>query len=608
MPLLVSLLAAGFAACALQDPSIELLDHAALEQRLTRVAAAHPHVEFEEIGRSRAGRAIHAVRVARGEPEAGRPALLVVAGLDAPQVFSSAVALDLVERLAAGAEDGVDELLANTTVYVIPRANPDGAEARFLNPRREVTATGAGFDTDRDGREGEDAPSDVNGDGLVTHMRVPDPEGEWMADPTDARALVRADAAKGQRGVWKLVAEGRDSDGDEEASEDAPRDAVVNRNFPAGWSEHAPDAGVFPSDEPEAFALLEFVLAHPEIGAVVTYGELDSLAEPPKAAAKEDGREVPYPAVMKDDAPRLAELARRYREIVETPAKGFGEHAGSFQRWLYQERGLPALNVVLWDLPLEAPPKKGDAAPAESKPEEPEAPEGPEDEAGAAGDAEANTMLAERPAEGDEAETASEDKAAEPGEIAKKKDEPKPSDDAKRLKWIDGEGAEEAWRHVGWTPFDHPELGPVEIGGFAPFARTEPPRASWERIANEQLAFVVALGGMLPRAAWAECTARALGADLYEVEAVLANDALLPLSTAAGRRTRTVRPARLRLVLSEGDVLLAGPRQVLVRELDGSGERRTERWLVRTASPTALALELDTDGAGRQTVNPEVQR
>ena len=596
---------------AAQLPEVELLDHAALTERLKELASSHAPLTLEEIGLSRAGRPIHALRIAEEGAAGERPALLLVANIDGPQVFSSGVALHLAETLARAATDEVAGLLHTTTLFVIPRANPDAAQAYFTQPRSAALASGPGVDNDRDGRAGEDGPADVNGDGWITHMRVPDPDGSWMPDPTDERALIEADRAKGQRGRWKLYREGRDADGDEEAAEDPLLDAVVNRNFPAGWNEHDPSAGAFPSDEPETRALLDFVLAHPEIRAVVTYGELDSLVKPPQAAQKEDGREIPYPQVMQQDAARMAEIGRRYRAIVADGAPGFGEHAGSFQRWLYQERGLLALNVVLWDVPLDA---KVDEKPEETsedtqtspqeQAEEPLDEEEPKDSAEgapAAGDSDGGEAPGDRPDVADKADAKEKKKKKK-----KKDDEPEPCDDAKRLRWIDGAGDAEAWRFVPWAPFEHPELGPVEIGGLAPFARSEPPRDRWADIAREQLAFVVALGDMLPRTAWVECTARALGGDVYEIEASFANDALLPLSTAAGRRAHARRPARVRLVLSAGDVLLAGRRQGLVEELDGSGARHVERWLVRTPTPDAIAIELDTDGAGRHTVHPRM--
>ena len=96
---------------------------------------------------------------------------------------------------------------------------------------------------------------------------MPDPDGEWIADPTDPRALVKADRKKGEHGLWKLFPEGRDSDKDERAGEDAEHDTIVNRNFPEGWQEHRAEFGTFATDEPEARALCEFVLAHRDVAA-----------------------------------------------------------------------------------------------------------------------------------------------------------------------------------------------------------------------------------------------------------------------------------------------------------------------------------------------------
>src|SRR5262249_12838512 len=157
---------------------------------------------------SRGGRSLDALRLA-GAGAAGdkaRPAILLVANLDGARVYSSAVALQHARALAEGyASDAkVKALLDSTTVFIVPRANPDAAEARFATPRYEQHASGPGVDDDRDGRMGEDPPADVNGDGVVAWIRVKDADGEWKEDPTDARALVKADRVKGERGVYKL--------------------------------------------------------------------------------------------------------------------------------------------------------------------------------------------------------------------------------------------------------------------------------------------------------------------------------------------------------------------------------------------------------------------
>jgi hypothetical protein len=584
----------GFVPFLVQDPH-ELpapasLSHALLNQRLQALAGEHPEiVSILPIGRSREDREILAVKLAAGSAP-GQPAILVVANIDGPRVFSSTVALWEAQELArrwAENDEAARALLESTTLYFLPRANPDAAEARFGAPLLEREAGGRGVDNDRDRREGEDDAGDVDGDRLVCEMRYEDPEGEWIEDPTDPRALIRAEAAKGQRGRFKRVVEGRDSDGDEEVAEDPAHDTWLNRNFPHDWEEHGEHAGLFPLDEPEARALADFMLQHEDIGLVLTYGALDNLVEKPKSvkAGAPPQKRIPQPGVIEPDAEILAEIGKRYVATTGNKTKGRAEPAGSFQAWVYQHRGLLSLEVCLWDMPLEA------------KKEEPKDEDASEDTGGDAGE---QAEQAPEPSE-DEAEAKLAAKAAAKDE----QDEIKPSDEAKRLQWIDS--VSEGSRFKPWSAFDHPELGPVEIGGWVPYSRIEPPTAEAPGLAEKQLEFLISLGRLLPRVRIAECTARALGGGLFEIEAALENDALLPLQTASGRRARTIRPARVRLVIPDGSELLAGSAQELVRSLDGSGGRSEFRWMVRAREGSQFGVEVDTDHAGSQNRRAEVK-
>ena len=74
---------------------------------------------------------------------------------------------------------------------------------------------------------------------------------------------------------------------------------------------------------------------------------------------------------------------------------------------------------------------------------------------------------------------------------------PKPSDDAKRLRWMDAKS--ESARFVPWHSFEHPELGRVEIGGFAPYALIEPSESEFAEIARKNVDFLIDLGASLPR-------------------------------------------------------------------------------------------------------------
>ncbi len=537
-----------------------LLDHAALTRGMGQIARDHDGTAaVVPVGVSRAGRSIEALRLRRGADFPGRPAILLVANVDGPLAWTSSVAVDLARALLERAADdaAARALLETTTLYVLPRANPDAAEARFAAPRAEVEATGLGVDNDRDGRLGEDGPADVDGDGVIAWMRVPDPDGEWIEDPADPRATIKADRVQGQRGRWKLVREARDADGDGEAGEDPPHDAVVNRNFPQGWQEHAAASGRYATEEPEARALADFVLLHTDVALVLTLGELDNLTEKPKA--KDDaGRRSANPAdgIPSADADLYGEIGRRWKKIG-AGGRNQGQGAGSFQAWVQAQRGLWTVNLNGWSIPLD------EKAPAKE----------------AAGGA------AEKKDDGDA---------------------PKPSDDAKRLRWIDAHGASE--RFLPWKPFRHPELGDVEIGGFAPYALSEPPPEQRAKLTRDVTEFVLALAGLLPRLSIEGARAEDLGSGTWRVEAAVVNAGLLPLQSALARRARAIRPARVDLVLPADAQLLGGNRVELISDLAGSGGRHELEWLVRTASPRDIEVRVGSDSAGSAGAAPEVVR
>lgn len=544
-----------------------LHNHAALLAEVQELARTYPNlVQSFEIGAARSGRTIPGLRIASGpEVPAARPAILLVAGLDGSRAYTSTLAMAHARQLAAGFNESKEltEILESTTFYVIPRLAVDAGERRFQTPLHESSASGLGVDNDRDGAQGEDSPADINGDGFISVMRQRHGEGTWVEDPTDPRALRERELDKGELGTWRLLVEGLDRDGDGEVAEDGPLDAHVNRNFPRHWTEHAAEAGRYPTHEPGALALVEFLLEHRDIALVVTYGDEMNLAEKPASQKDTPGgsRGSVTTGLYERDLPAYKELGERYRNITGNGTPNAGEQPGSFQGFAYHHRGLMTLNIDPWSVPLDA------------KHPEPEETEGSEESSG----------------EGDQ-----EQEEADP---------PKPTDDGKRLIWLDQNAA---GSHLDWTPFDHPQLGPVEIGGFKPYALLEPPAAELPALIETHFEFLRGLPATLPRLRVEDVEGKALGGGLVEVKAVLVNDALLPQQTRAAERSRAVRPARVQLSLPDGAELVGGPRQQLVSDLAALGGRRELRWLVAGATGP-LRIEFSTDNAGSGSVQVEVK-
>jgi len=97
-------------------------------------------VQVETLGQSQQGLALPLVTLAApGGPSASRPSVLILAQQHGNEPAGGEAALAIVERLA-----GPDAaLLERVNVYVVPRANPDGAQ-------RFVRATASGVDVNRD--------------------------------------------------------------------------------------------------------------------------------------------------------------------------------------------------------------------------------------------------------------------------------------------------------------------------------------------------------------------------------------------------------------------------------------------------------------------------
>ena len=179
------------------------LTHTHLADEIRRLAADHSSAcTVESIGTSREGRDIQGLRLALpGEVEPDRrPALLLVANIDGDHLVGSTVAVAVAGALlekAVADDESARTFLSEHTMYVVPRVNPDAAERFFADIVSERRRTMRPDDRDRDGTVDEDPPNDLNGDGIITMMRVFDPgKADRMEDPDEPRLDVEPDRDK----------------------------------------------------------------------------------------------------------------------------------------------------------------------------------------------------------------------------------------------------------------------------------------------------------------------------------------------------------------------------------------------------------------------------
>jgi hypothetical protein len=244
-------------------------------QILTELHALYPELtELYSIGKSYRGQPLMVMEITNEAtgPAGKKPALYVDGGIHAGELTGSAVATYLIGHLLRGyGEDSrITALLDTRAFYVRPKFNPDGSDIALLDDQW-LRSTTHPVDEDEDGSADEDPPEDLDGDGWITQMRIPDPEGGWVMDPDDGRILHRVTPTTpaGQR--YRVLREGVDNDGDGEINEDGIGGIDMNRNFPRNWERvHLqPGAGDFPLSEPETRAAVEFINSHRNITGIV---------------------------------------------------------------------------------------------------------------------------------------------------------------------------------------------------------------------------------------------------------------------------------------------------------------------------------------------------
>ena len=559
-------------------------DHTSLTREFGRIAAAAGKLaSLEEIARSPGGRTVQALILSTAADGGERPALLVVGNAYGPHVLGSEIALAFARRLAEGygADSAISDLLDRVTVYIIPRANPDAAEAFFESPLRATPFNAVPFDDDRDGTADEDGPEDLNGDGFITMMRVADPAGEWVSDSADSRLMRKARATEGERGEYRLLVEGIDNDHDERWNEDGPGGVDVNMNFPYGHAYHAVGAGLYPMAASEARAVGEFFVAHPNIAAVYVPGPQDNVREhwkyrkPPKGEPRPGTSQGgPLEGVTKDDAEWFEALADGYRGSENR--ENVPESAplrGDVLSFSYFDMGRWAVGTRAWWVPVEA----ADSA-------------GPEADGAGRGDSVAVAS-----------DTGSRGKGKGKGK-GTKREKDRFESERRAVRWID---RSVPGGFVPWTEVDHPDFPgrTVEVGGFRPFVRIDPPAADLDSVAGQQVALLLKLAGSLPRLALREVRAERVDDGVYRVTAQVVNEGFLPTST--GLALRLGRPRRVRVDLEvSGQRITAGRAVRLLDPLGGSGGHRKLTWLLvgKAGSRVVLRAGSPTAGTVSQTI------
>ena len=572
-------------------------DPAAVNRSIEQLRQANPSlVKVHKFAVTPGGREMLMIEI--GKSGTSVPAVLVGANFSGLTPLATEAAMSLASRVVSDAS-----LNGKLTWYILPIGNPDAYARFFTRPLWSDPGNGRLFNDDTDDQTDEDGYNDLDGNGIITRMRVKAHDGTWLPVEGEPRLMRKADAAKGERGIYKLYTEGIDDDGDGQYNEDVPGGTNINNNFPHLFKKFGRRSGLYPGSEPESEAMLRFAFSHPEIAMVIAFGQTNYLLSPPKGGRKgsidtgsiriprEMGAslgidvsrtytlaeviELVQPMLppgmtadesmiasflglgevvnpMPDDMIFYNEISSDYKEYLKKkgitaerldPAQ---PEEGSFELWAYYHLGVPVFTIDFWGLPK----------PKEEKKEN-------------QGDEKKNDTVKADQQKGD------------PKEVAQL---------AFSDKWLDGRG------FTPWKSYKHPTLGEVEIGGFTPFSDNTPPESMIDSLLDLQLPYIPELVKRLPRLAIAEVKTTEKGGGVYQLEAWVTNEGYLSFPIAMGKRNKVPAPAILTL---EGDriEILSGKKRTPIGEVGGMKSVKYV-WLVRSPKKETLTLRLESKQAG----------
>ena len=546
----------------------------ALTALLQAYASAYPGlVRIESIGKSHEGRDIWVACVSNHATGADtdKPGFWTDGNIHAAELTASTAVLYYLQHLVSqyGATDPtglqVTHLLDTRALYLCPRLNPDGAELALADKPRHIRSSTRPYPFAEQPVDGLNV-EDVDGDGRILFMRLRDPHGGYKKCDADPRLMVARPPGEVGGEYYRVLPEGTLQDYDGYAIRVNPnREGLdLNRNFPAFWRQEFEQAGAgpYPTSEPEVRSMVDFIVAHPNIGAAISYHTHSGVILRPMGTQSDDDM--------------IAEDLWMYKRLSEIGARLTGYPAVSIwhdfkyhpkevisgtQDWVYEHLG-----ALFWVVEIWAPNK----------------------EAGIT-DYKWVDWYREHPVE----------------------------DDLKLLKWSDEQCAGQA--HVDWTPFQHPQLGPVEIGGWDKlnYWRNPPPELR-EREAARFPLWMNQIALSLPRLELLAAEVSALGADTWRIRLAVGNAGYLPAYVSKRALARKV----VRGVMFEIEIppdkpqtsLVSGKRRFEGPQLEGhapknslsaflpnrdvTADRAVAQWVVRAPAGTRLRLTARADRAG----------
>src|SRR5271157_2617174 len=477
--------------------------------------------KLESIGKSYEGRDVWLITATNFKTgaDADKAALWVDGNIHASEVTASAACLYFIHTLATKyrKDKQVTAALDTRAFYIVPRLNPDGAEWALADKPKVIRSSTRPYPYDEEPVDGL-LEEDIDGDGRILFMRVPDPNGAWKRHPNEPRLLIRREPTETGGKYYRVLPEGflKNYDGVTIQLRSPKEGLDLNRNYPIAWRTESEQhgAGPYPTSEPEVRNQIDFIVKHKNITGAVSFHTFAATIM------------RPYDDRSDDEFP--AEDLWTYKKIGEEGTKltgypnisvfhDFKYHpksvtTGAFDTWMYDHLGIFAWTVEIWS---------------------------PMKQAGIK-----NYKYIDWFREHDV------------------------KDDLKLIKWNDTKLKRRSY--VDWYEFDHPQLGKVELGGWdLVHSWSNPPAEFLENEIKRFPKWLIWHALISPKLNLREANVTALGDNTYRVRVVVENTGWLPSYVTKKALERKVRGLVCEIEIPEGAKLETGKAREELGQLEG---------------------------------------
>ncbi|MFC2161882.1 M14 family metallopeptidase [Acidobacteriota bacterium] len=429
-------------------------------------------------------------------PEMSKAAMYIDGNIHGNEIQAGEVSVYTIWYLMEnyGKIDNITQIVDERVFYVFPCVNPDGRQYFFDHEGGGARTGHVPVDDDNDGLFDEDPSNDLNNNGVIEQIikYVPG-EGTHVKDLADPRILNAVPF--GQRGDYiQLGSEGIDDDGDGRVNEDGPGSYDGNRNFGSDWQPQYIQGGSmdYPFQLPEARAVNDFIMAHPNIAGVRAYHNTGGMiCRGPGSQAMGE-----YPAEDVRVYDELAKTGERmlpfYRYIIIWD--GMYTIHGGFTDWTNDGLGIISFLNELWNRR----------------------------------------------------------QYFTSAELEEQQQDPNSPISGQQGSYFFDDHLEFGDQFIDWEEFNHPEYGQVEMGGR--WKKTQgrlEPRFMNEEVCHRNAAFSIYQADEMPLMKMGEHKVEKISGNLYRVWVDLTNPKLAPTITGMAAKNNVVRPD---LLILKGNV------------------------------------------------------